>query len=95
MLFDLKNIQPILTKTNVPVMDSILIIRLFSFSSMVTPLFFFICFGSPLKIISIPWNKPQITNVQFAPCQRPETSQTIRVLITHLQTGTLFPPSGI
>ena len=47
------------------------------------------------KIYMIAWMAPQITNVQFAPCQSPLTRKTIDILRIVLNCPSLLPPNGI
>lgn len=47
------------------------------------------------KLIITPATTPQITKVQFAPCQSPHKANTIKVFIIFLAVPFLLPPKGM
>src|SRR5438874_8740890 len=45
--------------------------------------------------MAAPWIAPNITNVQFAPCQRPPRSMVVRRLRPVFHSLPVLPPNGI
>ena len=95
MLFALKKIHPIFTRMNVSPISAIWMI----FGNFINFVNSYALFLIGLMIIpdinNNPWNAPQSTNVQFAPCHNPLTRKTMNKFRYHRGTGTLFPPKGI